>query len=166
MLPVLNLQDLTSELSIAQVSTAERQELDQLLWTTSWSEVKPKLVAPRSSNNTVQCFVSILVLLLGSLSLHYGCCDVPWFKIATKVKEQLKELGDLEGQVRAREDAKYPQEVEEIASRKWGRKSSTGDGYRKRNLSGLVSSLLNQKSKSHRTTDKINNSIQKLEQLG
>jgi len=88
----------TSELSIARfrllsgknwINCALNDELKRS--SRSWSHL-------RSSNNTVQCFLGIW-FYLGARSLHYGCCDVPIQEIATKVKEQLKELGDLEGQV-------------------------------------------------------------------
>jgi len=83
-------------------------------------------------------------------------------EVATRVKEQLEEL---EGQVaRAREDAKnILEEVEEIAEAVENEAENLQQEMgRKRNLS--ASSLLNQKS-NYRITDKIQNSIQNLEQF-
>jgi len=91
-------------------------------------------------------------------------------RVATRVKEQLEELGDLEGQVaRAREDAKnILEEVEEIAEAVENEAENLQQemGRERETLSGLVSPLLNQKSKllqNYRQNSK--NSIQNLEQL-
>jgi len=137
------------------------------LWTTS-SSASQKLVAPKSSDNPVQCFAKHPGSTAGSLSLHYGCCDVPWFKVATRVKEQLEELGDLEGQVaRAREDAKnILEEVEEIAEAVENEAENLQQemGRERETLSGLVS-LLNQKSKllqNYRQNSKLHQNLEQL----
>jgi len=112
--------------------------------------------------------LSILVLLRIAIAALWLLRRAVIQEVATRVKEQLEELGDLEGQVRAREDAKnILEEVEEIAEAVENEAENLQQemGRERETYPGLFLPLLNQKS-NYRITDKIQKLHQNLEQLG